>query len=101
MNDLVNKPKHYIGVNGLEVETVLQNFLPKIKDSYVAHRSASAIEYIVRHEDKNGLEDLKKARKNLDQAIKYLEAKKTFEVGALDANNLLIPTYYGGTNPND
>ena len=100
MNDLVNKPKHYIGVNGLEVETVLQNFLPKIKDSYVAHRSASAIEYIIRHEEKNGLEDLKKARKNLDQAIEYLEAK-ALKVGFLDVNNFVIPTYYGGTNPND
>ena len=101
MNDLVNKPSHYVGVNGLEVETILQNFLPKIKDSYVAHRAGSAIEYIVRHEDKNGLEDLKKARKNLDQAIRYLEAKKTVKGGTLDVSNFLIRTYYGGTNPND
>ena len=71
--DMVNKPKHYIGIYGLEVETVLENFLPKITDGYVAHRIGSAIEYILRHPEKNGRQDLEKAKKNLEQVFSYLE----------------------------
>lgn len=71
--DIVDKPKHYIGIHGLEVETVLENFLPKITDGYVAHRIGSAIEYILRHPEKNGRQDLEKAKKNLEQVFSYLE----------------------------
>lgn len=82
----VNKPNHYVGVDGLEVEDVLKNFIPRYEDAYVAHRAASATEYILRSPLKNGVEDLKKARKNLDQAIEYLENKRT------------VDTHYGGYN---
>ena len=71
--DIVDKPRHYIGIHGLEVETVLENFLPKITDGYVAHRVGSAIEYILRHPEKNGRQDLEKAKKNLEQVFSYLE----------------------------
>lgn len=73
--DMVNKPKHYIGVHGLEVETVLENFLPKITDGYVSHRIGSAIEYVLRHPEKNGRQDLEKAKKNLEQIFSYLEGE--------------------------
>ena len=76
MTDIINKPKHYIGINGLEVETVLQNFIPKYKDGYVAHRASSAIEYLLRSPEKNGLEDIKKAKQNLEQIIEYEEGKE-------------------------
>lgn len=72
----INKPSHYIGINGLEVETVLQNFIPKYKDGYVAHRASSAIEYLLRSPEKNQLEDIKKAKQNLEQIIEYEEAKE-------------------------
>lgn len=75
---MINKPNHYIGINGLEVEEVLQNFIPKYKDGYSAHRAASAIEYILRSPEKNQLEDLKKARQNLDQLIKHEEGKTNY-----------------------
>lgn len=75
-NDIISKPSHYIGINGLEVETVLQNFIPKYKDGYVAHRASSAIEYLLRSPEKNGLEDIKKAKQNLEQIIEYEEAKE-------------------------
>lgn len=125
MTNMVNKPKHYIGVNGMEVEEVLQNFLPKYKDPYISHRVGSAIEYQLRAPEKNGLEDLKKARKNLDQAIEYAERKKIESKGSQQGNELnsflrslselpkqdkwvdrLVPgmkvsTFYGGTNPLD
>ena len=71
--DMVNTPKHYVGEQGLEVETVLQNFIPRYEDSYVAHRVASALEYLLRAPLKNREEDMKKARKNIDQALEYLE----------------------------
>lgn len=125
MTNTVNKPSHYIGVNGMEVEEVLQNFLPKYKDPYMSHRVGSAIEYQLRAPEKNGLEDLKKARKNLDQAIEYAERKKIESKDSKQGNELnsflrslsdmpkqdkwvsyLVPnskvsTFYGGTNEND
>ena len=124
MTNMVNKPSHYIGVNGMEVEEVLQNFLPKYKDPYMSHRVGSAIEYQLRAPEKNGLEDLKKARKNLDQAIEYAERKKIESKDSQQGNelnyflrslsdmqrgtdwvNYFVPnevnTYRGGTNEND
>ena len=71
----VTKPSHYIGINGLEVEQILEEFLPKIEDSYVAHRIGSAIEYLLRSSSKNGDEDIKKAAQNIEQIIRYKEAK--------------------------
>ena len=71
----VTKPSHYIGINGLEMEEVLENFLPKIEDSYVSHRLGSAVEYILRAYSKNKLEDIKKAKRNLEQVIAYEESK--------------------------
>lgn len=74
--DMVSKPTHYIGSNGLEVEDILQQFIPRHEDSYVAHRVASAIEYLLRAPLKNGKQDIEKARKNLDQALQYMEERE-------------------------
>lgn len=74
--DKVKKPEHYIGIDGLEVEEVLRNFIPKYTDGYAAHRVSSAVEYLLRSPGKNGLEDIKKARQNLDQLIAYEESKQ-------------------------
>lgn len=70
MTNNINKPNHYIGTYGLEVKDVTRNFI-KGKAEMEAHRWCSAVEYLLRYKEKNGLEDLKKARKNLsDLAIK-------------------------------
>lgn len=69
----VNSPNHYIGEHGLEVESVLANFMPRYKDSYIGHRVASALEYLLRAPQKNKLEDVKKAKKNIEQLIEYIE----------------------------
>ena len=74
--DVVNRPKHYIGIDGLEVETILENFLPKIKAGYVSHRVGSLLEYVLRHPEKNGIEDLEKAEKNMQQVFAYLKNKE-------------------------
>lgn len=75
-NDMINSPHHYIGDNGLEVEQILREFLPRIKDAYVAHRIGSAIEYILRSPLKNGVQDYQKAIKNLEQALEHLGSDK-------------------------
>ena len=72
-NNTVDKPNHYIGDLGLEVETVLRNFLPRYEDAYVAHRVASAIEYLLRSPLKNGTQDLEKASYNLQQALEHIK----------------------------
>ena len=69
----VNKPAHYIGNDGMEVEDVLANFIPRYTDGYEAHRAASAIEYILRSPLKKGTEDIGKALFNLAQLLAYRE----------------------------
>lgn len=72
-NDMINQPLHYVGNQGLEVEEVLQNFIPRYKDPYVGHRIASAIEYLLRSPLKNQRQDIEKAGKNIQQALAYLD----------------------------
>ena len=74
-SDMVESPDHYIGERGLEVEEVLRNFIVRYEDPYVAHRVASALEYLLRSPLKNGTQDIEKAAYNLTQALEYLEAK--------------------------
>lgn len=70
--DMVNSPAHY-KLDGLDIESkdVLKSVLG-VK-GYVHWACGNAMKYIFRWEKKNGLEDLKKARKNLDFAIESLE----------------------------
>lgn len=70
--DMVNSPAHY-KLEGLDIESkdVLKSVLG-VK-GYVHWACGNAMKYIFRWEKKNGLEDLKKARKNLDFAIETLE----------------------------
>ena len=70
--DIVKQPSHYIGEQGLEVEEVLRNFLPRYVDPYVAHRIGSAIEYLLRAPLKNGKQDLEKAKYNIEQALESM-----------------------------
>lgn len=57
--DVVNRPKHYKGLHGLEVQEVIENFVP---DSYSAHFK-DAVKYLLRHLNKgNPKQDLEKCR---------------------------------------
>ena len=70
--DKVNKPSHYKGKFGLEAIEVVKNFafgLEGVEGFYWGN----AIKYLLRFQKKNGLEDLKKARKNLDWLIEEME----------------------------
>ena len=64
ISDNVNKPSHYQGSKGLESIEVIDNFIGK-----AAWCLGNAIKYLLRFQKKNGIEDLKKARKNLDWLI--------------------------------
>lgn len=70
--DKVNNPSHYQGKFGLEAIDVVRDFagdLTAVQGFYWGN----AIKYLLRFQSKNGLEDLKKARKNLDWLIEEME----------------------------
>ena len=69
--DKVNNPSHYQGKFGLEAIDVVRNFMTteEIRGIY----KGNTLKYILREAKKNGLEDLKKARKNLDWLIEEME----------------------------
>lgn len=69
--DKVNNPSHYKGKFGLEAIDVVRNFagyLTAVQGFYWGN----VIKYLLRFQGKNGLEDLKKARKNLDWLIEEM-----------------------------
>lgn len=74
LHDNVNYPSHYQGKYGLESIDVLRNFMTPemLKGFYLGN----ALKYQLRYRKKNGLEDLKKARKNLDWSIEEMEKEK-------------------------
>ncbi|HEM3893430.1 TPA: DUF3310 domain-containing protein [Streptococcus suis] len=75
VHDNVNSPSHYQGNYGMESIDVLRNFMTpeQLKGFYLGN----ALKYQLRYQKKNGLEDLKKARKNLDWLIEEEEKQCT------------------------
>ncbi|WP_239748981.1 MULTISPECIES: DUF3310 domain-containing protein [unclassified Mammaliicoccus] len=71
-HDTVNKPSHYM-LGDIEVKDIIAIVADKYHKGSVAHNVASALEYQMRAPEKNGLEDIKKARKCLDFAIENWE----------------------------
>lgn len=71
-HDVITNPSHYQGINGLEAIEVHKNFLTK--EELRGYYKGNALKYLLRERKKNGLEDLKKARKHLDWLIE-LEGK--------------------------
>lgn len=78
MNDIVNKPKHYILMDNLEVRDVLAALVDKMRhdDDQVVPGNAlfesdyvQMMQYLMRFMDKNGVEDLRKARWYLEKLI--------------------------------
>lgn len=80
MNDVIKKPSHYQGKNGLEAVDVIKNFgaSPDYEEGFYW---GNAIKYMLRFHKKNGVEDLKKARKNLDWLIESMNDRS--ELGIL------------------
>ena len=72
--DMVNHPVHYTqggieSIDALKAATVS-------KTGIEAVCTANAIKYLWRYEEKNGIEDVKKARWYIDRLIKELEEKE-------------------------
>lgn len=73
--DIISSPKHYQGAHGMEVRDVQRNFVPHYQryGGMVASDVGNVIKYILRAPDKNGLEDLLKAKQFLDWIIEEVE----------------------------
>lgn len=72
--DVINKPNHY-HKNEIDVIGYLEKHFPKEGGFTVAEGFfiANVIKYTSRHKEKNGLEDLKKARFYIDKLIEGYE----------------------------
>ena len=71
--DMVNHPSHYTQ-GGIECIDALKAATVS-KTGIEAVCTANAIKYLWRYEEKNGVEDVKKARWYIDRLIKELEEK--------------------------
>ena len=75
--DVVSKPKHYMLFEdkGIEVRDVIEKLVGKLELTSMGHSYMFAadyvqlMQYLMRFMDKNGVEDLKKARWYLDKMI--------------------------------
>lgn len=72
-NDMVNHPGHYISNSGMEVINIIEAFTENL-NGIEAVDTANIIKYVCRWKNKNGVEDLKKARWYLDNLIAHLES---------------------------
>ncbi|MGQ7332567.1 DUF3310 domain-containing protein [Streptococcus suis] len=70
--DNITKPKHYQGKYGMEALDVVKNFIWDLAGER-AYYWGNVIKYLLRFQQKNGVEDLKKARQNLDWLIETEE----------------------------
>jgi len=81
--DVVDKPKHYMLFEdqGIEVRDVIEKLVDKVYKSYETPKNMPMVladyvqmmQYLMRFMDKNGQEDLKKARWYLNQLIDAYE----------------------------
>lgn len=76
--DMVNHPPHYQAKNGMEVINVIESYTDGLM-GIEATDTGNVIKYICRWKDKNGLEDLKKAKWYLEHLIKHLEKSNAKE----------------------
>lgn len=73
--DSVNHPNHYQSKTGLEVIDVIDAFTHGL-DGVLAFDTGNVIKYICRWKQKNGIEDLKKAKWYIEDLINHLEKEK-------------------------
>lgn len=70
---VVNNPPHYISETGLETIDVIEAFTFNLK-GMEAVCTANVLKYICRWKNKNGIQDLKKAKWYLDRLIDRIES---------------------------
>ena len=68
---MVSHPDHYISSNGMEVIDVIEAFTDGL-NGVEAFDTGNAIKYICRWKNKNGVEDLEKARWYIEHLINYI-----------------------------
>lgn len=68
--DIIKSPNHYKGRYGIETIEVIENFTDNM-DGYEGYCTGNIIKYICRWKQKNGIEDLRKAKQYIDFLIKY------------------------------
>ena len=72
--DVVNKPRHY-NQGGIEcIDCIKSATVGKV--GIEAFCVGNAIKYLFRYEEKNGIEDVKKAKWYIDRLIRELEEKE-------------------------
>ena len=71
-SDMVNHPPHYQSETGLEVIDVIEAFTFNLK-GIEATDTGNIIKYICRWKEKNGLQDLNKAKWYLEHLIAHIE----------------------------
>lgn len=88
--DNVNHPQHYIASNGLEAIDVIEAFTSDLSGFEATH-TANALKYLLRWKQKNGLEDLKKARWYISRLIEKLDPdeESKHEAGLFDSEGEL------------
>ena len=75
----VNHPEHYQSKKGIEVIDVMDAFTEGL-EGIEAVDTAQVIKYICRWKKKNGLEDLKKAKRYIDHLINKVSNQRLTEV---------------------
>ena len=88
LSDIIKKPNHYIGDNGIEVESVIDGFAGELK-GLQAFRFGNIVKYILRFQKKNGLQDLKKAQENLKRFIEAYERSEKDDYVVMGADRVL------------
>lgn len=73
--DNVTNPSHHQGSQGLEAIEAHKDFLAE--EVLRSYYKGSILKYLLHEREKNGLEDLKKARKHLDWLIELEENHDT------------------------
>ena len=71
----IENPKHYQGGDVEAIDALRSMMGSGIEQFYIGN----VFKYIWRYKQKNGIEDLKKARVHLDWAIEHLEKEKQNE----------------------
>jgi hypothetical protein len=72
-DDIINKPNHY-HKGGIDVYTYLNGKLSQ--EQLEAIHQFNILKYVTRYKEKNGLQDLHKAKYSLDKLIQILEGGK-------------------------
>ena len=73
---MVSHPSHYQSENGIEVIDVIEAFTAKLV-GIEATDTGNIIKYICRWKEKNGIQDLEKAKWYLDHLIDHLNKKES------------------------